>query len=68
MEGQRKIIEAALRYADVEAADVSYVEAHGTGTRLGDPVETRALAAVYGSTDRAQPCRFGSLKSNLGNR
>jgi phthiocerol/phenolphthiocerol synthesis type-I polyketide synthase E len=66
VEGQRRIIEAALRYADVRAVDVAYVEAHGTGTRLGDPVETRALAAVYGTADRAEPCRFGSLKSNLG--
>ena len=66
VEGQRKIIEAALRYAEVDAAEVGYVEAHGTGTRLGDPVETRALAAVYGVPDRAVPCRFGSLKSNTG--
>lgn len=66
LEGQCKIIEAALRYADVEPADVAYVEAHGTGTRLGDPVETRALAAVYGVAGREHPCRFGSLKSNLG--
>ncbi|MEV0544329.1 type I polyketide synthase [Nocardia salmonicida] len=66
VEGQRKIIEAALRYADVEVTDVAYIEAHGTGTRLGDPIETRALAAVYGVADRSEPCRFGSLKSNLG--
>jgi phthiocerol/phenolphthiocerol synthesis type-I polyketide synthase E len=64
--GQRRILEAALRYADVTPAEVAYVEAHGTGTRLGDPIETRALAAVYGTADRAEPCRFGSLKSNLG--
>lgn len=66
VEGQRKIIEAALRYAEVDPAQVGYVEAHGTGTRLGDPVETRALAAIYGAPDRVEPARFGSLKSNTG--
>lgn len=66
VEGQRKIIEAALRYAQVDPAQVGYVEAHGTGTRLGDPVETRALAAIYGVPGRAEPARFGSLKSNTG--
>lgn len=66
VQGQRTILESALRYADVDAADVAYVEAHGTGTRLGDPIETRALAAVYGVAHRAEACRFGSLKSNLG--
>ncbi|WP_377454537.1 type I polyketide synthase [Rhodococcoides fascians] len=66
VEGQRKIIEAALRYADVGPAQVGYVEAHGTGTRLGDPVETRALAAIYGVPGRTEPVRFGSVKSNTG--
>lgn len=65
-EGQRRILEAALRYADVDPSEVAYLEAHGTGTRLGDPVETRAVAAVYGSRDRQDPIRIGSLKSNLG--
>ena len=66
VDGQRKIIEAALRYAQVDPAQVGYIEAHGTGTRLGDPVETRALAAIYGVLGRAEPARFGSLKSNTG--
>ncbi len=66
VEGQRRIIETALRYAEVDPAQVGYIEAHGTGTRLGDPVETRALAAIYGVPGRAEPARFGSLKSNTG--
>ena len=66
VDGQRKIIEAALRYAEVDPSQVAYIEAHGTGTRLGDPVETRALADTYGVPGRSEPARFGSLKSNTG--
>lgn len=64
--GQQQIMEAALRFAAVSPGDVAYVEAHGTGTRLGDPIETRALAKVYGADARREPCRIGSIKSNLG--
>lgn len=66
VDGQCAILEAALSYAEVDPVQVSYIEAHGTGTRLGDPIETRALAKVYGVPGRAEPARFGSLKSNTG--
>src|SRR5699024_3222826 len=41
----------------------------GTGTRLGDPIEARALMAVYGrgrAEDGLPELRLGSLKSNIG--
>jgi malonyl CoA-acyl carrier protein transacylase len=61
--------EAVIRNAlsGIPPADISYVEAHGTATSLGDPVEVKALEAVYGegrTTDN--PLFIGSVKTNIG--
>ena len=51
----------------VAPSQVDYVEAHGSGTQLGDPIEVRALAAVFGNgPERAGRLRIGSVKSNIG--
>ncbi|RMH49870.1 MAG: acyltransferase domain-containing protein, partial [Alphaproteobacteria bacterium] len=44
---------------------LAFIEAHGTGTPVGDPLEARAIGAVYGAA-RAQPLPIGSAKSNFG--
>ncbi|WP_079035605.1 type I polyketide synthase [Streptomyces albus] len=62
---QERVLAEALAASGVAAHEVDLVEAHGTGTRLGDPIEARALMAVYG-TGRATPLWVGSVKSNLG--
>ncbi|WP_280233452.1 type I polyketide synthase [Nocardia cyriacigeorgica] len=64
---QEQVVHTALRAADLTPGDIDYVEAHGTGTPLGDPIEARALARVFGpDRDSGQPVGIGSLKSNLG--
>lgn len=62
---QEALMQQALKNAGVSPQEVSYVEAHGTGTPLGDPIEVRALATVYGQ-ERKHPLLIGSVKTNIG--
>ncbi|MEO8900003.1 MAG: SDR family NAD(P)-dependent oxidoreductase [Polyangiaceae bacterium] len=64
---QEAVVQEALARANVEPRLVSYIEAHGTGTQLGDPLELRALGAVF-AADRpvGRPLSVGSVKTNVG--
>jgi acyl transferase domain-containing protein/acyl carrier protein/ubiquinone/menaquinone biosynthesis C-methylase UbiE len=64
---QVAVIREALANAGLQPDDIDFIEAHGTGTSLGDPIEARALAEVFGqgrTSDRS--LRVGSVKSNFG--
>ena len=64
---QEAVIRRALSAAGVSALDVSYIEAHGTGTSLGDPVEVKALEAVYlKGRSESDSLIVGSVKTNIG--
>jgi polyketide synthase 5 len=63
MDAQVAAYRSALEVSGVDPATIGMVEAHGTGTPVGDPVEFRGLAQVYGVDG---PCALSSVKSNLG--
>jgi 3-oxoacyl-[acyl-carrier-protein] synthase II len=62
--GQLRALQAALRDAGADAAQVAYVNAHGTATTEGDPVEIEALRRLFG--DRAQQVAVSATKSMHG--
>ena len=63
LDAQVAAYRAALAAAGVDAGTIGMVEAHGTGTPVGDPIEYRSLAEVYGADD---PCALASVKTNFG--
>ncbi len=64
---QMACVREAYGRAGIDPESTQYVEAHGTGTRQGDPIELRALGTVLGAgRPEDQPCRVGSVKTNLG--
>lgn len=66
-QAQANLFQQALDNAGVQADQVSYIEAHGTGTSLGDPIELKAIEAVYAKKrDQNQPLTINSIKTNIG--
>ncbi|KAI1269336.1 hypothetical protein F5Y18DRAFT_95887 [Xylariaceae sp. FL1019] len=66
-ESQEELIQAAYANAKLSAEDTTYFEAHGPGTPAGDPLETSAIAKVFGSYHSPDfPLYVGSVKSNIG--
>jgi acyl transferase domain-containing protein len=64
---QEAVIRQALESAGLTPNEVGFIEAHGTGTQLGDPLEMRALGAVFGAGRPTEcPLYVSSSKSNFG--
>jgi len=66
IEGQARVIQAALFAANLSPSEIDYIEAHGTGTPLGDAIEIAALKQVFTDRDPTRPCLIGAVKTNLG--
>lgn len=67
IDGQARVVQAALKSAGVDARSISYVETHGTATPMGDPIEIAALTKAYAVQTRDTGfCAVGSVKSNIG--
>lgn len=71
---QEKVINAALKDADVDPSTITYIEAHGTGTSLGDPIEINGLKMAFNNYNNNKNiedsknnyCGIGAVKSNIG--
>jgi 3-oxoacyl-[acyl-carrier-protein] synthase II len=54
----------AVADAGLKPQDVDYVNAHGTSTPINDPVETKAIKALFG--EHARKLKISSTKSMVG--
>jgi len=59
-----RVMDRAIRSADIGREDVVYVNAHGTSTRAGDAQEARALQRVFGR--RIANVLVNSTKAMIG--
>ena len=64
--GVKKVMELALKDAELHPKDIDYVNVHGTSTGLGDIAESNAVAAVFGDKEQNPHLLVSSTKSMHG--
>lgn len=62
--GAKKVMEMALKEANLEPNKLDYINVHGTATPLGDIAELKAIQAVFG--EHAYNLNISSTKSMHG--
>jgi 3-oxoacyl-[acyl-carrier-protein] synthase II len=62
--GAIRALQIAMETAGLTPTDIDYVNAHGTSTPINDPIETRAIKAVFG--EHAFKLKVSSSKSMTG--
>lgn len=63
-DGAFRCMQAALRRAGIDAAEIDYVNAHGTSTPLGDELELHAVERIVGNG--VNRLSMSSTKSAIG--
>ncbi|MCK5115593.1 MAG: beta-ketoacyl-ACP synthase II [Candidatus Aegiribacteria sp.] len=63
-DGMIRVMQAALKDADMEAERIGYINAHGTSTVLNDKCESAAIEKVFG--EHAKSLKVSSIKSMIG--
>ncbi len=62
--GAKKVMEMALKEANISPTEVDYINVHGTATPLGDVAELKAIQQVFG--EHAYKLNISSTKSMHG--
>lgn len=57
-------MDKAIEHAGLKPEDVDYINTHGTSTSMGDPIETNAIAELFG--DHAREMAVTSTKGATG--
>lgn len=64
---QEELIRNTYLKAGLSLKHTRYFEAHATGTAVGDPIEAKAIGAVFSNERKSgEPLYVGAVKSNIG--